>query len=120
MQGSGSETVQTVSRLFGLNYLNVLADNQGMISDPNQPLAGRSILLCGQNGEALLCYQQPRQQADREEGTSSKQQQGVVLHGVCFAACEPTSSSDCTSVSATLTKQRHHASGGRAPADVFS
>jgi hypothetical protein len=53
LQGSGSENVQTVSSLFGLDYLNVLADNQGMISDPNQPLAGRSILLCGRNGEQL-------------------------------------------------------------------
>ncbi|WIA15297.1 hypothetical protein OEZ85_001966 [Tetradesmus obliquus] len=48
-EGSGSETVQTVSRLFGLDYLNVLADNQGSLSSPNQPLAGRSILLCGRN-----------------------------------------------------------------------
>ncbi|WIA35504.1 hypothetical protein OEZ86_003933 [Tetradesmus obliquus] len=50
-EGSGSETVQTVSRLFRLDYLNVLADNQGSLSSPNQPLAGRSILLCDRNGQ---------------------------------------------------------------------
>jgi hypothetical protein len=36
------------------HHASMLADNQRTISDPNQPLAGRSILLCGRNGEQLL------------------------------------------------------------------
>jgi hypothetical protein len=71
MQGSGNENVQTVSQLFGLDYLNVLADNQGMISDPSQPLAGRSILLCGRNGEQLL----------RSSSSSSSSSRGTWQHG---------------------------------------
>lgn len=50
LQGSGNENLQQVSALFGLNYASVLADNQGVISSPNEPLAGRSVLLCGTTG----------------------------------------------------------------------
>lgn len=52
-QGSGNENLQQVSELFGLDYASVLQDNQGVISNPNEPLAGRSVLLCGDNGESL-------------------------------------------------------------------
>jgi hypothetical protein len=40
-----------VARLFGLFGPRVLADNQGVVSDANQALGGRSVLLCGQHGE---------------------------------------------------------------------
>lgn len=40
-----------VANLFGLSYADLLRDNQGVINSPNEPLAGRSILLCGRNGE---------------------------------------------------------------------
>lgn len=51
LQARGSESLQDVARLFGLSAARVLADNQGVITEANQALGGRSILLCGQHGE---------------------------------------------------------------------
>jgi hypothetical protein len=51
LQARGSESLQDVARLFGLSAGRVLADNQGVITEANQALGGRSILLCGQHGE---------------------------------------------------------------------
>lgn len=51
LQARGSESLQDVARLFGLPAARVLADNQGVVTDAQQALGGRSILLCGQYGE---------------------------------------------------------------------
>eukprot|EP00775_Hariotina_reticulata_P003037 gene3037-3318_t len=51
MQASGAETLQQVAGLFNLSLNDVLADNQGVISGPNDSLEGRSILLCTQTGQ---------------------------------------------------------------------
>lgn len=60
MQATSAESLQQVAGLFNLNVNDVLADNQGVISGPNDSLEGRSILLCSRNGE-LLGIQRPAQ-----------------------------------------------------------
>jgi hypothetical protein len=49
-QGTGSEGLLDVATLFNLRFEDVQRDNQGTIADPREPLAGRSILLCGRDG----------------------------------------------------------------------
>lgn len=48
----GTESLHQVARLFGLSVPRLLADNQGVVSEAHQALGGRSILLCGQYGQA--------------------------------------------------------------------
>jgi len=58
LQAKGSERLQDVARLFSLSELRVLADNRGVVTNAEEALGGKSILLCGQFGEwaAAVAY----------------------------------------------------------------
>lgn len=51
-EAKGSERLQDVARLFSLSELRVLADNRGVVTNAEEALGGKSILLCGQFGQA--------------------------------------------------------------------